>query len=136
MLQIGMNLKEFLFGVQNSRKARVGGLGGLLDPELMARKQAYELKLKEAVAKDAKLADAKTAWDKVTASEKIRAELIWVCRNATRCSDRRPRTWLQCSGWPMDSPWPAPLGRCTRHDRCWSECGGRTRYHRGNAEVR
>jgi hypothetical protein len=42
----------------------------------MARKQAYELKLKEAVAKDAKLADAKTAWDKVTASEKIRAELI------------------------------------------------------------
>jgi len=68
--------KEFLFGVQNSRKARVGGLGGLLDPEMMARKQAYELKLKEAVAKDAKLADAKTAWDKVTASEKIRAELI------------------------------------------------------------
>ena len=68
--------KEFLFGVQNSRKARVGGLGGLLDPELMARKQAYELKLKEAVAKDAKLAEAKTAWDKVTASEKIRAELI------------------------------------------------------------
>jgi len=68
--------KEFLFSVQNSRKARVGGLGGLLDPEMMARKQAYELKLKEAVAKDAKLADAKTAWDKVTASEKIRAELI------------------------------------------------------------
>lgn len=68
--------KEFLFGVQNSRKARVGGLGGLLDPEMMARKQAYELKLKEAVAKDAKLADAKSAWDKVTASEKIRAELI------------------------------------------------------------
>ena len=68
--------KEFFFGVQNSRKARVGGLGGLLDPEMMARKQAYELKLKEAVAKDAKLADAKTAWGKVTASEKIRAELI------------------------------------------------------------
>lgn len=63
--------KEFFFGVQNSRKARVGGLGGLLDPEMMARKQAYELKLKEAVAKDAKLADAKTAWDKVTASEKF-----------------------------------------------------------------
>ncbi len=68
--------KEFFFGVQNSRKARVGGLGGLLDPEMMARKQAYELKLKEAVAKDAKLAEAKTAWGKVTASEKIRAELI------------------------------------------------------------
>ncbi len=68
--------KEFFFGVQNSRKARVGGLGGLLDPEMMARKQAYELKLKEAVAKDEKLAAAKTAWEKVTASEKIRAELI------------------------------------------------------------
>jgi hypothetical protein len=31
--------KEFLFGVQNSRKARVGGLAGLLDPEIMARKK-------------------------------------------------------------------------------------------------
>jgi len=68
--------KEFLFGVQNSRKARVGGLGGLLDPEMMARKQAYELKLREAVAKDPKLSDAKTAWDKVASAEKVRAELI------------------------------------------------------------
>ncbi len=32
--------KELLFGVQNSRKARVGGLAGLLDPQLMARKKA------------------------------------------------------------------------------------------------
>ncbi len=68
--------KEFLFGVQNSRKARVGGLGGLLDPEMMARKQEYETKLKQAVAKDPKLKDAATAWDTVTKTEKIRAELI------------------------------------------------------------
>ena len=31
--------KELLFGVQNSRKARIGGLAGLLDPQLMARKK-------------------------------------------------------------------------------------------------
>ncbi len=40
--------KETLFSVQNSRKARIGGLGGLLDPELMDRKKAYEKKLQEA----------------------------------------------------------------------------------------
>ena len=32
--------KELLFSVQNSRKARDGGLAGLLDPALMARKEA------------------------------------------------------------------------------------------------
>ncbi len=37
--------KELLFGVQNSRKARVGGLAALLDPELMARKKEQDKKL-------------------------------------------------------------------------------------------
>ena len=37
--------KEDFFGVQNSRKARVGGLAGLLDPKLMARKAAEEKRL-------------------------------------------------------------------------------------------
>ena len=34
------------FSIQNSRKARIGGLAGLLDPKLMARKVAEEKRLK------------------------------------------------------------------------------------------
>jgi len=40
---------EDLFGVQNSRKAREGILAGLLDPQLMRRKQAAEARLREQV---------------------------------------------------------------------------------------
>ena len=34
--------KDLFFGVANSRKARDGGLAGLLDPALMAKKKAQE----------------------------------------------------------------------------------------------
>ena len=44
-------VKDDLFGVQNSRKARIGGLGGLLDPALMGRKAADEKRLREFIAK-------------------------------------------------------------------------------------
>src|SRR5262249_22571737 len=53
--------KELLFGVQNSRKARVGGLQALLDPDLINKKKADEQKLREAVEKDEKLAGARNA---------------------------------------------------------------------------
>src|SRR5262245_40216808 len=43
---------EDLFSVQNSRKARIGGLAGLLDPKIMDSKKAAEKKLREAVAAD------------------------------------------------------------------------------------
>jgi Peptidase S46 len=39
--------EDELFGIQNSRKARIGGLGGLLDPKIMARKAAEEQRLKD-----------------------------------------------------------------------------------------
>jgi Peptidase S46 len=76
--------KEDFFGVQNSRKARVGGLAGLLDPKLMARKAAEEERLKRYIAElGARLGelppwfnDAKTAFDKIAACEKIRAKII------------------------------------------------------------
>src|SRR5207244_12821319 len=42
--------KELLFAVQNSRKAREGGLAGLLDPALLAQKEADEKALRSAVA--------------------------------------------------------------------------------------
>src|SRR5262249_51686847 len=55
--------KEFYFSVQNSRKARVGGLAGLLDPELMARKQAEEKKLQDGWKKTGS-PDAKSPWER------------------------------------------------------------------------
>ncbi len=66
--------RELLFGVQNSRKARDGGLAGLLDPELMARKRASETKLREAAAKDPKIKDAVTAWERIENAQKVIAE--------------------------------------------------------------
>jgi hypothetical protein len=67
--------KEFFFSVQNSRKARVGGLAGLLDPELMARKEAEQKKLQDAWKKNAS-SGASSPWDRVAAAEKVRAANI------------------------------------------------------------
>jgi hypothetical protein len=68
--------KEFLFSVQNSRKARVGGLAGLMDPNLMKAKNEYEAKLKAFVAKDPKWKDVAGAWNRVAEAEKTRAANI------------------------------------------------------------
>jgi hypothetical protein len=45
--------QDDLFGIQNSRKARMGMLAGLQDPSLMGRKQAEEQKLRQAVQEKA-----------------------------------------------------------------------------------
>ncbi len=68
--------REFLFSVQNSRKARDGGLGGLLDPAIMTKKVEAEKKLREQVAADPKLAEAAGAWDKVAQAQKITRENV------------------------------------------------------------
>jgi hypothetical protein len=78
--------KELLFGVQNSRKARVGGLAGLLDPDLMARKREQERKLREKAESDDNLKDARGAWDKIAEAQKVRAKHI------------RPYTMLEGGG--------------------------------------
>jgi hypothetical protein len=65
--------KELLFGVQNSRKAREGGLAGLLDPSIMGEKESAERKLREAVAANTSLKDAASAWDRIAQAEKVRA---------------------------------------------------------------
>ncbi|MBL8849869.1 MAG: S46 family peptidase, partial [Planctomycetaceae bacterium] len=72
--------KDELFGYQNSRKARIGGLAGLQDPALMARKAEAEASLRAAVAADPELkASYGSAWDDVIAtlqvSREIRGEL-------------------------------------------------------------
>ena len=64
--------KGFLFGVANSRKAREGGLAGLLDPEFMASISAKEKALRSAVAKNPDLKDAAKAWDVIAKAQKVR----------------------------------------------------------------
>ena len=56
--------KDFFFSVQNSRKARDGGLAGLLDPAIMAKKtKAGEEAARRRWPSDPKLKDAPSAWD-------------------------------------------------------------------------
>ena len=68
--------KELLFSVQNSRKARDGGLAGLLDPALMAKKKEAEERLLAAVAKDPALRDSASAWTSVADAQKVRATIV------------------------------------------------------------
>ncbi len=65
--------RELLFSVQNSRKARIGGLAGLLDPETMARKKVEEEKLKRAWA-EREGKSGPSPWERIAAAEKIRKE--------------------------------------------------------------
>ncbi|HZN34997.1 MAG TPA: S46 family peptidase [Pirellulaceae bacterium] len=58
-----------LFGIQNSRKARLGGLGGLQDPEVFARKQAEESELRSKVESNPMLKEKYAgAWDEIAAT--------------------------------------------------------------------
>jgi hypothetical protein len=66
--------KDFYFSVRNSRKARDGGLAGLLDPALMAEKREAERRLRKEVEMNPKLKDAADAWDKVAQVQKIKAK--------------------------------------------------------------
>ena len=68
--------KDLLFGVANSRKARDGGLAGLQDPGLMAKKMAEESRRYEAVARRPETKDVAGAWDVVASVQKIRAANI------------------------------------------------------------
>ncbi len=68
--------KEDLFGIQNSRKARVGGFKGLNDPEIMGTKAAEEKTLRAKIAADPSKSEAYgDAWDKV-ASAQVKAGTI------------------------------------------------------------
>src|SRR5262249_39064709 len=69
--------KEDLFSIQNSRKARIGGLGGLNDKEFMARKAQAESALRRKLEADpAKRAAYAGAWDKLGGSLKVAREII------------------------------------------------------------
>lgn len=70
--------EDELFGIQNSRKARIGGLAGLLDPKLMGRKVAEEKRLREFIAGSGSedMKPVGKAFDTVAAAEKVRAGMI------------------------------------------------------------
>ena len=63
-----------LFGLRNSRKVRDGALAGLLDPKVMAAKQAAEQRLRAAVADKPELAEVRDAWDRIAKAQKEIAE--------------------------------------------------------------
>ncbi len=77
--------EEELFSIQNSRKARIGGLAGLMDPKLMGRKEKEQERLKafiDAKSKSASpvatpwLEEALKAYETIAKAEKLRKELI------------------------------------------------------------
>jgi hypothetical protein len=75
-LENARRAQDELFGIQNSRKARIGGLEGLQDPDVMAKKSAQERQLRDAVRADAKHAkEWGSAWDEVAAALKAQRGL-------------------------------------------------------------
>ncbi len=69
--------KEELFGIQNSRKARVGGLEGLGNKAFMDRKIESESELKAFVkGRSSAGPDALAPWDKIAAAQKKAAAAL------------------------------------------------------------
>jgi hypothetical protein len=66
--------KEDFFRIQNSRKARVGGLGGLLDPQVMAKKAAEEKRLRDFIAKQG-YKEAGAAFETIEKAEQLKATI-------------------------------------------------------------
>ncbi|HTK76967.1 MAG TPA: S46 family peptidase, partial [Gemmataceae bacterium] len=67
--------REDLFSIQNSRKARNGGLAGLMDPAIMGKKKTDETALRDACAKDPKLKEYAGAWDTIAKAVARQKEL-------------------------------------------------------------
>ena len=68
--------RDDLFGIQNSRKARLGMLGGLQDPLVLADKAAAEKALLDVVNADAKLRPLASAWSTIAETTKQRSEML------------------------------------------------------------
>lgn len=68
--------RDDLFGVQNSRKARLGMLAGLQDPQVLSDKAAAEKVLLAAINADSKLKPLASAWQTISETTAKRAELL------------------------------------------------------------
>ena len=109
--------KEDLFSVQNSRKARIGGLEGLRDPIIHdAQGRGGGRAAGQGPGRSpAKHADGRAAaWDKIAAGpegRRPRSSSLTSTSSAatpsTRSSSRSPATWF---GWPRRRPSPTPSG--------------------------
>jgi hypothetical protein len=64
-LESARRAEDELFGLQNSRKARLGGLAGLQDPAVMERKQRDEKAFRDQLARNTRLKDGAKAWDEI-----------------------------------------------------------------------
>lgn len=77
-LENARRAQDDLFSYQNSRKAMLGGLAGLQDPAVMAKKRLEEKALRDAVDKDASLkSQYGTAWADI---EKTIAAILGIRR--------------------------------------------------------
>ena len=68
--------RDDLFGVQNSRKARLGMLAGLQDPQVLSDKSAAEKDLLAAINADPKLKPLAAAWQTISETTAKRAEQL------------------------------------------------------------
>jgi hypothetical protein len=84
--------KEDLFRVQNSRKARIGGLESLRDETFLNRKRRAESELRTALATAANPNDRRLqGWDRIAEAKKTDAKIL------------KPYNYLE-RGWAFDSP--------------------------------
>ena len=68
--------RDDLFGVQNSRKAYLGMLAGLQDPQVLSEKATAEATLLAAIDADPKLKPLASAWQTISETTKKRSELL------------------------------------------------------------
>src|SRR5204863_7758376 len=100
--------KEDLFGVQNSRKAYIGELAGVLDPTLLERKKAAEKKLRDDADANPTLKAASGAWERIAAAQKtigqnalrynlieaghgLQSDLFGIARTLLRAAAEKPK---------------------------------------------
>lgn len=67
--------RDEMFGIQNSRKAYTGMIGGLQDPAYMAAKAKSEAEMQKAIAADSKLSKYAEAWRKIAEVQEKRLAL-------------------------------------------------------------
>ena len=68
--------QDDLFGIQNSRKAYTGMLGGLQNPTIMAKKQQSETELLAAVKRNPKTREQASAWEEISRLQEEQAKTL------------------------------------------------------------
>ena len=100
--------KDELFTIQNSRKARLGGLAGLQDPRFFARLVEHERQFREKLGSSSEWEKARAAFDKIaevqgnlaTVATQVRmletgwgfrGDLYGIARTLLRAAEERPK---------------------------------------------